>query len=73
VVFLFRALDNDVINICQNILADLRVEDFGSHPTEASSSVLEPLGHPKIAISFSRGYEACFGLILLLHPDLMIT
>jgi hypothetical protein len=48
------------------------MENFGSHPAKASSSILEPLGHPKIAISSTRGYEACFGFIFL-HSDLMIA
>jgi hypothetical protein len=39
---LLRALDYDIIDICQHILADLRVENFDSHPAEASSSILEP-------------------------------
>ena len=68
--FLLRALDYDVINICQNILADLSVENFGSHPAEASSNILEPHGHPKIAISSTRGYEACFGFVTPRDPQI---
>jgi hypothetical protein len=56
-----------------NISANLSAESFRSHPAEASSSILEPLRHPKIAISSTRGYEACFGLIFFLHPNLMIA
>jgi hypothetical protein len=44
-------------------------EGLWQNPAKASFSVLEPLGHPKVAI----GYEACLRLVLLLHPDLMIT
>jgi hypothetical protein len=46
----------------------LRVKNFGSHSAEASSSILEPLRHPKIAIGATRGYEACLWLVLLFHP-----
>jgi hypothetical protein len=73
VIFLLRAFYYDVINICQNIPANLRAEDFGSHSVEASSNILEPLEHPKVALSYARGYEAYFRLILLLHLDLMIA
>jgi hypothetical protein len=73
VVLLLRALDYNIINICQNIFVDLSAKNFESHPTEASTNILEPLGHPKIAISSTRSYEACFGLIFLLHSDLMIA
>jgi hypothetical protein len=70
---MLHAFYYDIIDICQNILANLRAEDFGSHSAEASSNILEPLGHPKVAVSPTRGYEACFGLFILLHPDLMIA
>jgi hypothetical protein len=73
VIFLLRAFYYDIINICQHILANLGVEDFGSHPAEASSSVLEPLGHPKVAVGSTRGYESCFGFIFFLHLNLMIA
>jgi hypothetical protein len=49
-VFLLCALYYDIINICQHISANLGVKDFGSHPAEASSSILKPLGHPKVTI-----------------------
>jgi hypothetical protein len=63
-IFLLHAFNYDVINICQHILADLRVEDFGSHPAKASSSILEPLGHPKVAVGSTGGYESCLGRLL---------
>jgi hypothetical protein len=72
VIFLLRSFYYDIIDICQNIAANLRAEDFGSHSAEACSSILEPLGHPKVAVSSTRGYKACFRLILH-HPDLMIA
>jgi hypothetical protein len=67
VVFLLCAFYYDVIEVCQNIPANLRAKDFGSHSAEASSSILEPLGHPKVAVGPTRGYEACLRLIFLLH------
>jgi hypothetical protein len=70
---LLHAFDYDIINICQYIVANLRVKDFGSHPAEASSGILEPLGHPKVAVGPTRGYEACLGLVFFLHPNLMVT
>jgi hypothetical protein len=73
VIFLLRDFYNDIINICQHILANLGVKNLGSHPAEASSSVLEPLGHPKVAVSSTGGYEACLGFVLFLHPNLMIA
>jgi hypothetical protein len=48
--FLASCYDYDIINICQNMLANLGVENFSSHPAETSSSILEPLGHPKVAV-----------------------
>ena len=73
VVFLLRTFDYDIINICQNIPANLSAENLGSHPVEAYSSILEPLRHPKIAISSTGGYEACFGLIFFFHQNLMVA
>jgi hypothetical protein len=73
VVFLLHAFYYDIIDICQDIPINLRAEDFGSHSAEDSFGILEPLGHPKVAVSPTRGYEACFRLIFLLHLDLMIT
>jgi hypothetical protein len=72
-IFLLRTFDYDIINICQNILANMRAKDFGSHSAEASFSILEPLGHSKVAVCSIRSDEACFRLDLLLHPHLMIT
>jgi hypothetical protein len=72
-ILLLRALYNDVINISQHIPAYLRVKDLGCHSAEASSSILEPLRHPKVAISATRSYEASLRLIFLLHPNLMIA
>jgi hypothetical protein len=72
-IFLLRAFHYDVIDICQNIPANLRTKDFSSHSTEASSGILEPLGHPKVAVGPTRGYEACLRLIFRLHSDLMIA
>jgi hypothetical protein len=73
VIFLLRAFHYDVIDICQNIPANLRAKDFGRHFAKASSGILEPLGHSKVAVGPTRGYEACLKLILLFHPDLMIA
>jgi hypothetical protein len=73
VILLLRAFYYNVINISQHIPAYLRVKDLGCHSSEASSSILEPLRHPKIAISTTGSYEASLWLILLLHPNLMIT
>jgi hypothetical protein len=56
-----------------HISANLGVKDFGGHPVEASSRILEPLRHLKVTIGPTRGYETCLRLILLLHPDLMIV
>jgi hypothetical protein len=72
-IFLLRDFDYDIINIWQHTLADLRVEDFGSHPAEASSSIFEPLGHLKVEVSPTSGYEACLGLVFFLHPNLMVA
>jgi hypothetical protein len=72
-VFLLCAFYYDIINICQHISANLGVKTFGSHYAEDSSSILEPLRHPKIAIGATRRYEACLWLILLFHPDLVIA
>jgi hypothetical protein len=72
-MFLLRAFHYDVIDIRVDISANLRAENFGSHSAEAFSSIFEPLRHQKVALSPSRGYEVCLRLILLLHPDLMIT
>jgi hypothetical protein len=44
-----------------NILAYLIMKDLGCHFAEASSSILEPLRHPKVTISTTGSYEACFG------------
>jgi hypothetical protein len=49
------------------------MKNLGCHPAEASSSILEPLRHPKITIYTTRGYEAGFWLIFLLHLDLVIA
>jgi hypothetical protein len=73
VIFLLRDFYYDTINICQHIPANLGVKDFGSHSAEASSSVLEPLGHPKVTVGSTGGYKACLGFILFLHPNLMIA
>jgi hypothetical protein len=73
VIFLLRAFHYDVIDLCQNIYANLRAKDFGSHSVEASSSILEPLRHPNVAVGPTRGYEACLRLMFLLHLDLMIA
>jgi hypothetical protein len=72
-IFLLRAFYNDVIDICQDIPVNLRAKESRGHSIEASSNILEPLGHPKVAIGPTRGYEACLRLIFLLHPDLMIA
>jgi hypothetical protein len=40
----------DIIDICQHIPANLGVKNLGGHSAEASSSILEPLRHPKITI-----------------------
>jgi hypothetical protein len=73
VILLLHTLDYDVINICQYISANLGTQHSRCNFTEASSSILEPLMNPKIAICSTGGYEACLGLIFLLHPNLMIT
>jgi hypothetical protein len=72
-VFLFCALYYDIIDICQHISANLGVKNFGSHSAEASSSILEPLRHPKITIGPTRSYKACLWLIVLFYLDLMIA
>jgi hypothetical protein len=72
-ILLLRAFYYDVINISQHIPAYLRVKDLGCHSVEASSSILEPLRHPKVAISSTQSYEASLWLIFLLHLNLMIT
>ena len=72
-IFLLRALYYDVINISQYIPTNLRVKNLGSHSAEASSSILEPLRHPKVTIGTTKSYESCFWLILLFHPDLVIA
>jgi hypothetical protein len=73
VIFLLRAFDYDIISICQHILANLGVENFDSHPAEASSSILEPLRHPEVVVCPIGGYEACLGLIFFLHPNLVVA
>jgi hypothetical protein len=73
VIFLLRAFDYDIISICQHILANLGVENFDSHPAEASSSILEPLSHPEVVVCPIGGYEACLGLIFFLHPNLVVA
>jgi hypothetical protein len=73
VIFLLHAFYNDIIDICQDISANLRAKDFGGHSAEASFGILKPLGHPKVAIGPTRGYETRFRLVLLLHPYLMIA
>jgi hypothetical protein len=40
----------------------LRMKDLCCHSAEASSSVLEPLRHPKVTICTTGGYEAGFWL-----------
>ena len=72
-MFLLRAFHYDVIDIYQNIPANLRAENLGSHYVEASFSILEPLRHPKVTIYTTGGDEAGFSLIFFLHPDLMIA
>jgi hypothetical protein len=72
VIFLLRAFDNDIINIGQHISAYLGMKDLGCHSAEASSSILEPLRHPKIAIGATGSYEASLRLIFV-HLDLMIA
>jgi hypothetical protein len=49
------------------------MKDLGCHSAEASSSILEPLRHPKIAIGATGSYEASLWLIFLRHLDLMIA
>jgi hypothetical protein len=73
VIFLLRAFHYDIINIGQHISAYLGMKDLGCHSAEASSSILEPLGHPKVAIGATGSYEASLRLIFLLHLDLMIA
>jgi hypothetical protein len=73
VVFLLRALHYDIINVGHHISAYLGMKDLGCHSAEASSSILDPLMHPKISIGATGSYEASLGLIFLLHPDLMIV
>jgi hypothetical protein len=70
---LLRAFYYDVINISQHIPIYLRVKDLGCHPAEASSNILEPLRHPKVALSTTGSYEDGLWLIFLLHPNLMIA
>jgi hypothetical protein len=72
-IFLFRAFYYDVIDVSQHIPAYLRVKDLSYHSAKASSSILEPPGHPKVTISTAGSYEACFWLILFLHPNLVIA
>jgi hypothetical protein len=71
VIFLLRAFHYDIINIGQHISAYLGMKDLGYHSGEASSNILEPLRHPKIAIGATGSYEASLRLILFLHPYLM--
>jgi hypothetical protein len=73
VTLLLRASYNDIINIGQDISAKLCAQHLCCHPTEASASIIEPLRHPKIAISATRGYETSLWLIFLFHPNLMIA
>jgi hypothetical protein len=73
VIFLLRAFHYDITNIGQHISAYLGMKDFGYHSAEASSSILEPLRHPKIAIGATGSYEASLQLIFLRHLDLMIA
>ena len=72
-ILLLRASHNDIINIGQDISAQLRPQHLGCHSAEASTSILEPLMHPKIAVSTAGGYEASLWLIFLLHLDLMVA
>jgi hypothetical protein len=51
----------------------LRMNDLGCHSAEASSSILKPLRHPKVAIGATGSYEASLRLALLFHPSLMIA
>jgi hypothetical protein len=73
VIFLLRAFHYDIINIGQYIPAYLRMKDLGCHSAKASSSILKPPRHPKIAIGATRGYEASLRLVFLLHPNLMVA
>jgi hypothetical protein len=61
VIFLLCAFYNDIIDICQDIPANLRAKDFGGHSTEASSGILEPLGYPKVAIGPTRVMKLVLG------------
>jgi hypothetical protein len=69
---LLHASHNDTINRSQNIFAQLSTQHLSCHSAEASASILEPLKHPKVTISTTRGYEASLLLIFLLHPNLMV-
>jgi hypothetical protein len=72
VILLLHTSYNNVIDISQNIHAQLRTQHFGCHSTKASSGILEPLRHSKIAVSVAGGYETSLRLIFLLHTNFMV-
>ena len=71
--FLLRAFHYDIINIGQYISAYFRMKDLDCHSAKTSSSILEPLRHPKVAIGVTGSYEASLRLVFLLHLNLMIA
>jgi hypothetical protein len=73
VTLILHASYNDIINISKNISTKLYAQHIGRHSAEDFNNILEPLRHLKISICATSVYEASLRLILLLHPNLMIT
>jgi hypothetical protein len=71
VLFAFACNDN-VVDVSENVAADLVFEDLLCEARKGGASVLESLGHSYEAVRTEGCNEACACLVLLFHVNLVV-
>ena len=72
-IFSLDTSNDNVINICKDISSKLVFYDLRGHTVKAPPSIFEPLKHANVAIRSEGGCETCFGLVLFVKPDLVVS
>ena len=67
------SLDDDVVHICFNCLANLFLQACLNHALVGGAGVFKPKGHSVEAERLVWGNECHCGLIGFLHFDLMVS
>jgi hypothetical protein len=67
------ASDDNVINISENVVADMVFHNRFCHPKKGGARVLKAFGHTYKEVDARGCYKAYLGLVFLFHVDLVVT